>query len=381
MYTEHFGLNKLPFENVPDPAFFFNRGDYHRIRNRLENSLKAGRGLILVTGPIGSGKTTLSQMIKPDPSDGTKLIWTAEPPQNSKDLMIYLIQELGLTTSLSKRVFVMRDIRDALLDINSKGGKCLMMIDESHLISVDTLNGIRLLNNLEEGANKLIQILLLGQEELIEKINRPDMEPFKQRIATLEIIGKMNADRVRNYVAHRIQVAEGDPSIFTKSGWEAIGVAFKNGGIPRTINTLCDQSFIVAHEKNKTKINAHDVYEATKRMGLNTDVFHYIVALNAKKRKGQVQTAAEGDFEHKTETLMEGPDQRPGETASERNIIEREAFEWPQAFTQKTRQKGMKIPILFLIIAIMTLVFSILFYCQRSASSDLMTCLPGLFTF
>ena len=73
MYIENFGLSKLPFENVPDPAFFFNHGDYHRIRRRLENSLKAGRGLILLTGPIGSGKTTLSQMIKPDLSDGVCL--------------------------------------------------------------------------------------------------------------------------------------------------------------------------------------------------------------------------------------------------------------------------------------------------------------------
>jgi len=128
-----------------------------------------------------------------------------------------------------------------------------MIIDESHLISGDTLNGIRLLNNLEEGSTKLIQVLLLGQKELIEKINRPEMEPFRQRIAALEIIGKMNADRVRKYVTHRIQVAGGDPSIFTKSGWEAIGVAFNDGGIPRSINTLCDESFIVAHKKNKNK--------------------------------------------------------------------------------------------------------------------------------
>ena len=105
MYAQHFGLGKLPFENVPDPVFFFNHGDYQRIRNRLESSLKAGRGLMLITGPIGSGKTTLSQMIKPDLCDDIKIIWTAEPPPNSKDLMIYLLQGLGIKPSPSKRVF------------------------------------------------------------------------------------------------------------------------------------------------------------------------------------------------------------------------------------------------------------------------------------
>jgi len=381
MYIEHFGLNKLPFENVPDPVFFFDQGDYHLIRSRLENSLKAGRGLIVVTGPIGSGKTTLSQMIKPDSSDDIKLIWMAEPPGNSKDLMIFLIQELGLKPSPSKKVFVLRDIRDALLNINSEGGKCLMIIDESHLISDDTLNGIRLLNNLEEGSTKLIQVLLLGQEELIETIRKPEMEPFKQRIAALEIIGKMNTDRVRQYVSHRIQVAGGDPSIFTDSAWEAIAIAFDTGGIPRTINTLCDQTFVVAHERNKARIDAHDVYEATKRIGLKTDVFHYIVELKTKERKKQIQSADRSHSVDEAETLSRGPDGKPEKTVTKHKRIEREIPRSTQPFIMETEWKGIKVPLLFLVISIMVLVFSIFFYCDRCASSDLMTCLRKLISF
>ena len=147
MYAQHFNLNILPFENVPDPLFFYDHGDHARIRKQISGSLQSGRGLIVVTGPIGSGKTTLSQMIKADFPENIKLIWMAEPPANSIDLYLFLAQELGIQPSSSEKTFVMRDIRNELLKINTEGKKCLIIIDESHLMSDDVINGIRLLNN------------------------------------------------------------------------------------------------------------------------------------------------------------------------------------------------------------------------------------------
>jgi MSHA biogenesis protein MshM len=236
MYTKHFGLKMLPFENVPDPVFFFDEGEYHRIRQRITESLKSGRGLMVVTGPIGSGKTTLSQMIKSDLSDDIKLIWMAEPPENSMNLFFFISQELGAKPSISERVFVLRDIKDALLKINSEGGKCLLIIDESHLMEDDVLDGIRLLNNLEEGSTKLIQILLLGQEEFMETIKRPEMEPFKQRIATLEMLGKLNGDRIREYISHRIHIAGGQ--LFWHLTWEEHRVSLIHYATARSVRHL-----------------------------------------------------------------------------------------------------------------------------------------------
>ncbi len=283
MYTEHFNLKLLPFENVPDPLFFYDYGDHALIRKQISGSLQSGRGLIVVIGPIGSGKTTLSQMIKFDFPENIKLIWMGEPPANSTNLYLFLAQELGLKPSSTEKTFVMRDVRNILLKLNSEGKKCLIIMDESHLMSGDVINGIRLLNNLEEGSIKLIQMLLLGQEELMEIINRPEMEPFKQRIATLEILGKMNIDTMRKYVSHRIQVAGGTPVLISDTGWEALSIAFGSGGTPRTINSLCDRSFNIAFEREKPVVDALDIYEATQRMGLRTDVFHYICLLNTRR--------------------------------------------------------------------------------------------------
>ena len=381
MYKKHFDLRKLPFENVPDPLFFFDEGDHRQVRSRVDNSLEAGRGLIIVTGPIGSGKTTLSQMIKSDFSQDIRLIWMAEPPGSSSDLLLFLVEELGLQPSSQDRVFVLRDIREALLKINAEGGRCLLIIDESHLMTDDTLNGIRLLNNLEEGSLKLIQVLLLGQEEILDKINKPEMEPFKQRIAALEIIGQMDTDRVRDYVAHRIHVAGGEPSLLTDTGWEAVKIAFHSGGTPRTINSLLDRTFSVAHEREKKEIDAQDVYEATQRLGLKTDVFHYIVSLKTREREQRSQVADSNkpavSPEPERTVVPEEPPASPKVQTTVQHAAPRPAYE----YTPDPGQKGLKVPVIILLISIISFLLSFFLYCKKTNSPDLFSCVLDLLGF
>ena len=386
MYTEHFNLNLLPFENVPDPLFFYDYGDHALIRKQISGSLQSGRGLIVVIGPIGSGKTTLSQMIKFDFPETIKLIWMGEPPANSTNLYLFLAQELGLQPSSSENTFVMRDIRNALLKINSEGEKCLVIMDESHLMSDDVINGIRLLNNLEEGSIKLIQLLLLGQEELMGKINRPEMEPFKQRIATLEILGKMNVDTMRKYVSHRIQVAGGTPALISDTGWEALSIAFSTGGTPRTINSLCDRSFNVAFEREKPVVDARDIYEATQRMGLVTDVFHYICLLNTTERKSQesqptadkpVPETAPPDKEQASPSITRKAEQRSRETINE--VPDISGIRMGVVELSPADQKSLKMPVTLLLLSIVAFTLSVLFFCHQADSTGFLGCFMDLF--
>ncbi len=375
MYTKHFGLNKLPFENVPDPVFFFDQGDYHIVRTHITESLKAGRGLMVVTGPIGSGKTTLSQMIKSDFAETLELVWIAEPPANSMDLFLYLSQELGIELSSTERTFVIRDIRDTLLKIIAEGSKYMMIIDESHLMSEDTFNGIRLLNNLEEGPTKLIQILLLGQEEIMDKINKPEMEPFKQRIAALEILGKMDSESIQKYISHRMQIAGGHPDIFSETGWEAISLAFKSEGTPRTINSLCDRTLQVAYEKEKEFIDAHDVYEATQKIGMVTDVFHYIVSLKSKQRE---QTSEKTEPVKEATANVQEPLVKPQVNVNQNVMRPQQSFQPAYHIDLEAEEKGMKGPVILIITSIATFIGSFYFYCQQAKSPGLISCILDL---
>ncbi len=390
MYTKHFNLKLLPFENVPDPLFFYDYGDHALIRKQISGSLQSGRGLIVVIGPIGSGKTTLSQMIKFDFPGNIKLIWMGEPPANSTNLYLFLAQELGLKPSSTEKTFVMRDVRNVLLKLNSEGKKCLIIMDESHLMSDDVINGIRLLNNLEEGSIKLIQMLLLGQEELMEIINRPEMEPFKQRIATLEVLGKMNVDTMRNYVSHRIQVAGGTPALISDTGWEALSIAFGAGGTPRTINSLCDRSFNVAFEREKPVVDALDIYEATQRMGLVTDVFHYICLLNTREREKEREReiknqASQPAADKPVPKIVEQPspsipreaEQSSRETISE--IPDIPEIRMGVAELSTADQNGLKVPVALLLSSILALTASVLFFCHRTDSTGFLSCMTDLF--
>ncbi len=384
MYTEHFNLNLLPFENVPDPLFFYDYGDHALIRKQISGSLQSGRGLIVVIGPIGSGKTTLSQMIKFDFPENIKLIWMGEPPANSTNLYLFLAQELGLQPSSTEKTFVMRDIRNALLKLNSEGKKCLVIMDEAHLMSEDVINGIRLLNNLEEGSIKLIQMLLLGQEELMEKIDRPEMEPFKQRIATLEVLGKMNVDAMIKYISHRIQVAGGSPSLISDTGWEALSIAFSTGGTPRTINSLCDRSFNIAFEREKPVVDARDIYEATQRMGLRTDVYHYICLLNTRERERDIksqesQPIADNSVQETAEqpSITREAEQASGEAISEVPGVL--GIRMGEAELSPADKMGLKVPATLLLSSIVALMLSVIFFCQRTGASGFLGCFMALF--
>jgi type II secretory pathway predicted ATPase ExeA len=271
MYTNHFSLNSLPFENVSDPACFFEQGDYSRVLSRMVDSVRAEKGLMVVAGPIGTGKTTLSQKLMVSVPDKTRIIWLGEPPDTSDELLLFLTQELHISPGSSGRVFVLRDIKEYLLKLRNEGNRCLLIIDEVHKISDDALECVRLLNNLEQGSSKLIQMLLIGQEEFLVKLSRPHLESFKQRIAWLEAIGKMTSKQTHDYIKHRLKVAGSQSSIFTGDAIGAIVAATR--GTPRLVNTFCDRALRVSYESGKTRVDVDSVRQAADEIGLGSEVF------------------------------------------------------------------------------------------------------------
>lgn len=345
MYAKHFGLNALPFENSPDPAFFFDQGQYNQVLEAMSDSVLAGRGLMVVSGPIGAGKTTLSHKLMSDLTKNVKVIWLVEPPSTVDEMIMFIAEELGIPYEGQARVFVIRDIRGKLLELNESGLRCLMVIDESHLINDEVLEGVRILTNLEQGATKLLQIIMLGQEQLTEKLERPELTAFKQRIETQKVLGRMDSEKVREYVQHRLKVAGGVPGLFSDNAMEM--VAHATGGIPRVTNSLCHTAMRIVYDQHKHVIEPDDVHNAAKELGRERETFHYMIKFKAQKK---APTFREPEHSSNDE-LRRGMKSIPEELSFRGDGARKEMmWFWPLAL---------------LFLSLVSLAASLLFYAQR----------------
>lgn len=273
MYLEHFKLRRYPFENVPDPAFFQATGQYKRVIASLMNSVQVGRGLIVISGPIGSGKTTLSQKLVNTLSQETQLIWLAEPPKDAMELFSFVARELGVEEGGSSS-FILQRIRERLLLNNEQGRTCLLIIDESHHMNDDVFEAVRVLTNLEQLTFKLMQILLLGQPELMVLLNQQKLEPLRQRIAILHKLDRLRPGEAREYIASRLQTAGANTEVFTKAAMAL--AAHVSGGIPRLINNICQMALQHTFERGGDVVRVEDVKAASVELGYGNLAQEYL---------------------------------------------------------------------------------------------------------
>ncbi len=204
-----------------------------------------------------------------------------------------LLEKLGATFVWESRVLALDVLRDRLLRLRASGRRCLFVVDESHKFTDAGLEAVRLLNNLEQGADKLIQVLLLGQEELAVMLTSPGREAFRQRIANLEQLGRMTQQQVRDYVRHRLRVAGGGADIFPDLVLDAVAEAA--GGIPRLTNSLCDRAMLRAFEQGTRRAeawaNAHTVAAGIRVPAAIGD----FLILDAVRESGGFAIAVEDD--------------------------------------------------------------------------------------
>jgi type II secretory pathway predicted ATPase ExeA len=175
MYQDYFGLNKLPFENTPDPAFFFMGARYRETLALMIHSVISRKGLICITGSVGTGKTTLSRALIGHLPEGTKVISLVHPKAKPTELTSFVAHSLKLTQTPVSHLLLNELIREELIKIDDAGGRCVLIIDEAQFMSDELFQEVLFFTNLETSRHKLIQIFLLGQKELLDKINSPEM--------------------------------------------------------------------------------------------------------------------------------------------------------------------------------------------------------------
>ncbi len=257
MYLEHFGMNEWPFRLTPDTSFFFEHAGHHDALNVLLVSLRAGEGFIKIVGEVGTGKTLLCRKLLNILSEDENFvtIYIPNPYLSPAALRLALAEELGMsipTNYVQHRQLKL--ITDRLLELSAAGKQVVVCLDEAQAMPEETLEALRLLTNLETEKHKLLQIVLFGQPELDELLNRPSVRQLKQRIVFSHRLAPITSDGMLNYLNHRLLVAGyNGPPLFKKTALSDLHRASR--GVPRLINILSHKALMVTYGRGMKVIN------------------------------------------------------------------------------------------------------------------------------
>lgn len=271
MYLDHFGLSQKPFSLIPDPEFLHFSKKHKTAYIMLEYGLYEQTGITLITGEVGSGKTTLLQFLL-NQVDQKKL--TIGLINNTHESLGNLLHWISLAFNIEHegkdKVTLYKDIQKFLIHQYAQGKRSVLIIDEAQNMTKKSLEGLRLLTNINSNKNYLLQIILVGQPELADIIQQPNLAQIAQRISVEYHLNPLNLAETSAYIHHRLTVAESNSAIFDE---DAIGAIFYyTGGIPRLINTLCDNALVYAYAADKVVIDlkiAMEVIKDRKISGLN----------------------------------------------------------------------------------------------------------------
>ncbi len=254
MYKTFFDFKHKPFQLTPDPEFLFLSRVHKMALIYLNYGIYENTGFILITGEIGTGKTTiLRKIIKEIPSD-IKLARINNTKVNSEQLISLINGDFGIDTRGNDKTRMLSKLTDFLINQYSQGGRSMIIIDEAQNLSPDLLEEIRLLSNLETDKSKLLQIILVGQPELNEMLRKPELEQLRQRIAINAHISPLNREDTENYINHRLKVAGNEKCVKFEQGVMDVIYEFSKG-VPRLINIICDFALLAAFSENRKIID------------------------------------------------------------------------------------------------------------------------------
>ncbi|MGA9573189.1 MAG: AAA family ATPase [Lysobacterales bacterium] len=270
MYLRYFGLNEAPFSITPDPAFVF-LSPRHRdaLAHLMYGVGKGGSGgFVQLTGEVGTGKTTLCRCLLEQIPEGTHIALLLNPLVTPRELLAAISEELGIDIreSVDSTRLLVDGLNRYLLAAHDRGERVVVVIDEAQNLSPEALEQVRLLTNLETSKEKLLQIVLLGQPELRDLLQRRTLRQLAQRITARFHLSPLGPKDTHLYIRHRMQVAGAQRNPFRRSAMNALYQ--RSQGIPRLINIIADRSLIAAFAKERLDVTAAMVHEAANEVQL-----------------------------------------------------------------------------------------------------------------
>jgi general secretion pathway protein A len=267
MYNEFFGLRRSPFRLAPDPEFLYLTAQHREALAVMSYAILARKGFVVLTGDAGTGKTTLfTQVLGQLPL--TRIQWSiiVNPTLTASEFLESALLDFGLGDVSISKAQRLATLQDFLWKGHAAGKVSALVIDEAHKLSLEVLEEIRLLGNFESRGEKLLQILLVGQSELDELLERDHLRQFKQRIALRLAIERLPTIEIEKYIGHRWATAGGSTPPFAPEALAYIAQASE--GIPRTINVICDNSLLEAYADKSARVEKHHVLGACKDLRL-----------------------------------------------------------------------------------------------------------------
>lgn len=266
MYTKYFGLKEPGFSITPDPRFLYLSEDHREALAHLLYGAGEGGGFVLLTGEVGTGKTTICRTFLEQLPQEVDVALILNPPLTVPDLLYAICEEFGIPVSAtieSPRVLVAR-LNRYLLEAHARNRRPVLLIDEAQNLSPDVLEQIRLLTNLETHTHKLLQIFLVGQPELRDLLDTRELRQISQRITARYHLLPLSRRETSNYVAHRLAVAGIERALFTSGALKRVHEL--SGGIPRIINILCDRALLGAYATRRQVVNRRIVNKAAAEL-------------------------------------------------------------------------------------------------------------------
>lgn len=266
MYLEYFGFIEAPFSIAPDPRYLYLSQRHREALAHLLYGIKGNGGFVLLTGEVGSGKTTVCRCLLEQIPEDIDVAYVFNPKLTRQELLSTICDELRIRylprTTSSKAFIDMINAR--LLESNARGRKTVLIIDEAQNLSDSVLELLRLLTNLETSRHKLLQIILIGQPELRARLAQPGMRQLAQRIVARYHLGPLSADELASYVSHRIALAGVTRNLFPLPVLKRLYRLTR--GTPRLINVICDRALLGSYVQGRESVDQPTLNKAAQEV-------------------------------------------------------------------------------------------------------------------
>jgi len=262
MYEEFYHLKEKPFTLSPDPNFLYLGRSHRRALNILEYAVESDSGITVISGEVGTGKTTLIRSLMKELGEDYTIGMITNTQKDFGSLLRWVLMSYGIESDETDQVKLYQVLVKFITREHEAGRRVVLIIDEAQNLGPEALEDIRMLTNVNVDKDVVLQLILVGQPELLELLRKKELRQFAQRVSADYLLKPLTFEETCNYIKHRIAVAGGNEDLFALTAYAA--VYYHSGGIPRVINTICEMALVYGFADGKPRVRKEIVLDAIR---------------------------------------------------------------------------------------------------------------------